>query len=44
MCNTYQDADLATTAGRNAEKKALLERYDKGWYDYWRSDFELGSP
>jgi hypothetical protein len=41
MFDTYQNADLATVQGRIAEKQALLERFDKGWYDYWRSDFDL---
>jgi alpha-galactosidase len=41
MLGTYQDVDLATVAGRDAEKQALLERYDKGWYDYWRTDGDL---
>jgi hypothetical protein len=41
MCNTYLDVDLATEAGRSAERDALLERYDKGWYDYYRSDFQF---
>ena len=22
-------------------RQALLERYDKGWYDYWRTDFGI---
>jgi len=44
MNSTYQYVDLATTAGRNAEKQALLERFDKEWYDYWRSDFHSEAP
>ena len=44
MNGTYQDKDLATTAGRDAGKQALLERYDKGWYDCWRSDFHSEAP
>jgi hypothetical protein len=38
MGGTYNDCDLATTAGRDAELAAILERYDLGWYDIWRSD------
>lgn len=38
MANTYQHADLATAAGRAAQKAALLNRYDNWHYDYWRSD------
>ena len=38
MGNSYNHADLATAAGRAAQKSALLTRYDNGWYDYWRSD------
>ncbi|HWD90830.1 MAG TPA: hypothetical protein VG938_00645, partial [Verrucomicrobiae bacterium] len=41
MDYTYQGANLATTQGREAQEQALLERYDKGWYDYWRTD---GAP
>ncbi len=44
MNGTCRDVDLATTAGRSAEKQALLERFDKGWYDYWRSDFHSEAP
>jgi len=44
MNGTYQNVDLATTAGRSAEKQALLERFDEGWYDYWRSDFHSEAP
>lgn len=39
MGGTYQDCDLTTKAGRDAELAAILERYDKGWFDIWRSDF-----
>jgi hypothetical protein len=38
MGGTYNDCDLTTTAGREAELAAILERYDKGWFDMWRSD------
>ncbi|OCT15422.1 hypothetical protein A8709_15185 [Paenibacillus pectinilyticus] len=40
MGNRYQHNDLATQAGRDAEKAALLTRYDNYHYDYWRSDME----
>jgi len=38
MGGTYKDCDLATKAGRDAELVAILERYDKNWFDMWRSD------
>ena len=38
MGGTYNDADLNTTAGRDAELAAVQERYDKGWFDMWRTD------
>lgn len=38
MGGTYNDADLNTTAGRDAELAALTSRYDAGWYDMWRTD------
>jgi hypothetical protein len=44
MNGTYRDVDLATQAGRDAEKQALLERFDNVWYDYWRSDFHSEAP
>jgi hypothetical protein len=41
----YHDVNLGTRSGRIAEsvgrkteREALLERFDKGWFDYWRSD------
>ncbi|MGO8700969.1 MAG: GH36 C-terminal domain-containing protein [Limisphaerales bacterium] len=39
MGGTYNDCDLTTAAGRDAELAAVLERYDRGWFDMWRSDF-----
>lgn len=39
MGGTYKDCDLTTIAGRDAELAAVLERYDKGWFDIWRTDF-----
>jgi hypothetical protein len=39
MPHSYQKCDLATEAGRELEKNALLKRYDDGIYDYYRSDF-----
>ena len=39
MGGTYKDADLTTIAGRDAEREAVLTRYDKGWFDMWRTDF-----
>jgi len=38
MGGTYNDADLRTVAGRDAELEAVLSRYDKGWFDMWRTD------
>jgi hypothetical protein len=38
MGGTYNDADLTTIAGRDAELAAVLERFDKGWFDMWRTD------
>jgi hypothetical protein len=38
MGGTYNDCDLATIAGRDAELEAVLTRYDKGWFDMWRTD------
>ena len=38
MGGTYKDGDLTTTAGRDAELEAVLTRYDKGWFDMWRTD------
>jgi hypothetical protein len=38
MGGTYNDCDLTTTAGRDAELAAVLERDDKGWFDMWRTD------
>ncbi|MBB6670790.1 GH36 C-terminal domain-containing protein [Cohnella nanjingensis] len=40
MGNRYDHADLSTQAGRDAQKHALLTRYDDWHYDYWRSDME----
>ncbi len=38
MGGTYNDADLNTIAGRDAELEAVMTRYDKGWFDMWRTD------
>lgn len=38
MGGTYNDCDLTTTAGRDAELAAVLKRYDLGWFDIWRTD------
>ncbi len=38
---TFEGSDIATDAGREKEKQALLSRYDKWHYDYWRSDMGL---
>ncbi len=38
MGGTYNDVDLSTIAGRDAELEAVLSRYDKGWFDMWRTD------
>jgi hypothetical protein len=36
--NSYQSANLGLTEGKEAQRHAVLDRYDKGWYDYWRTD------
>ena len=38
MGSTYNDADLNTTAGRDAQLEAIRSRYDQGWFDMWRTD------
>jgi hypothetical protein len=38
MGGTYNDCDLTTIAGRDAELEAVLTRYDKGFFDMWRTD------
>jgi hypothetical protein len=38
MGGTYNDVDLNTLAGRDAELAAVQVRYDKGWFDMWRTD------
>lgn len=38
MGGTYKDCDLTTIAGRDAELEAVLSKYDKGWFDMWRTD------
>jgi hypothetical protein len=38
MGGTYNDADLTTVAGRDAELAAIQWRYDQGWFDMWRTD------
>ena len=38
MGGSYQDVNLSTVAGRDAELKAVLERYDAGYMDMWRTD------
>jgi len=38
MGGTYQDCDLTTISGRDAELAAVLKRYDEGWFDMWRTD------
>jgi len=38
MGGTYKDCDLTTIAGRDAELEAVLTRYDKGFFDMWRTD------
>jgi len=38
---TFEWNDIGTQAGRDKEKDALLTRYDKWHYDYWRSDMGL---
>ena len=38
MGGTYKDCDLNTIAGRDAELAAVVERFDQGWFDMWRTD------
>ena len=38
MGGTYNDCDLTTLAGRDAELAAVLKRFDDGWFDMWRTD------
>ena len=38
---TFEGNDIGTEQGREQEKQALLTRYDKWHYDYWRSDMLL---
>jgi hypothetical protein len=38
---TFEWNDIGTVDGREKEKNALLTRYDKWRYDYWRSDMVL---
>jgi hypothetical protein len=40
----YQGVNLGTKEGRDTELRALLERYDKGWYDCWRTDGDFDGP
>jgi len=39
MGGTYNDCNLSTIAGRDAELSAVMDRYDKGWFDMWRTDY-----
>jgi hypothetical protein len=36
--NMCDNANITTKEGKNYQIKAMLERYDKGWYDYYRTD------
>ncbi|MFZ4397322.1 MAG: LamG-like jellyroll fold domain-containing protein [Kiritimatiellia bacterium] len=38
MGSTYNDANLNTVAGRDAQLEAIRSRYDQGWFDMWRTD------
>ncbi len=38
MGGTYNDCDLTTITGRDAELSAVLKRFDDGWFDMWRTD------
>lgn len=38
MGGTFNDCDLTTKTGRDVELAAVLERFDKGWFDMWRTD------
>jgi hypothetical protein len=38
---TFEWNDLGTQIGRDKQKNALLTRFDKWHYDYWRSDMML---
>jgi hypothetical protein len=40
----FEYNDIGTPEGREKEKEALLTRYDKWHYDYWRSDMTLEAP
>jgi hypothetical protein len=40
----FEYNDIGTPEGRKKEKEALLTRYDKWHYDYWRSDMTLEAP
>ena len=35
---SYRDVNLSTVAGRDAELKAISQRFDEGWFDMWRTD------
>lgn len=38
MGGTYMNGDLTTIAARDAQLEALLQRFDAGWFDMWRTD------
>ncbi len=38
MGGTYNDSNLTTIAARDAELQAVASRFDKGWFDMWRTD------
>ena len=38
MGGSYQDVNLSTVAGRDAELEAVRDRYDQGYMDMWRTD------
>jgi hypothetical protein len=40
----FEYNDIGTPEGRKKEKDALITRYDKWHYDYWRSDMTLEAP
>jgi len=38
MGGTFQDANISTVAGRDAELAAVMDRYSQGYMDMWRTD------
>lgn len=38
MGGSYNDMNLSTSAGRDAEFEAVAQRFDEDWFDMWRTD------